>query len=561
MNVKSFLAATALICLGVKSSLAQQYNGYMLFAPQNGTTATLYDTSFATYHTWSGLSSIGYSAHVEPGGELVTTAKSTSKPSGAPGGPICGRIQKHDYAGALTWDYTVSGTDFVSHHDICPMPNGNVLAICYERKTATEVSAAGASSSIQMWPDMILEIKPTGATTGTVVWEWHAWDHLMQNVDATKANYVSSLVNNPQLLNINYKQTSDWMHMNGVDYNPILDQIAFSSHNLNEWYIIDHSTTTAEAASHTGGNSGKGGDILYRWGNPAAYGATGTQILNVTHDAHWIPEGSPNAGRLAGYNNNGVSSSQSAADQIDVPINGYTYTITTGQAYGPSTYTHRNTISGMWSSNMGSTQQLPNGNELVCEATAGTIWEFNANGTKIMQHTFSGNLAQCHKYDECYLNNQAPAIPTISLVGNQLSASTAATYQWYKNGVLISGATSQTYTPTTAGIYLVRITDANGCFYQYSAGYKYNTANAITEVDLSSGIDVYPNPTRGIIHIADHDLMGSNYRISIIDAFGNVVLDVQNSQEIDLGMLVNGMYQVRLVAAHGTASKKILLNK
>lgn len=62
--------------------------------------------------------------------------------------------------------------------------------------------------------------------------------------------------------------------MNGIDYNPVLDQIALSTHNLNEWYIIDHSTTTAEAATSSGGNSGKGGDLLYRWGNPAAYQAT-----------------------------------------------------------------------------------------------------------------------------------------------------------------------------------------------------------------------------------------------------------------------------------------------
>ncbi|MFT5802699.1 MAG: hypothetical protein ACI956_002520 [Nonlabens sp.] len=36
-----------------------------------------------------------------------------------------------------------------------------------------------------------------------------------------------------------------------------MDQIALSVRKMSEVIIIDHSTTTAEAASHNGGNSGK----------------------------------------------------------------------------------------------------------------------------------------------------------------------------------------------------------------------------------------------------------------------------------------------------------------
>lgn len=560
MRIFFYQIITFLLCsVGV---FAQQYDGYVLYSLQNSSAAYLMDTSLNTYHTWSGLSAnTGYSTHMEPGGTIVRAAKGGTTPSGAPGGPICGKVQKHDYNGNLVWDYVYAGTNYITHHDICPMPNGNVLVIAYERKTATEVTAAGGQNAIEMWPDKIVEIQPTGLTTGTVVWEWHTWDHLVQNVDASKANYQTNIADHPELMNINYKQAKDWQHMNGIDYNPILDQIAFSSHNHNEWYIIDHSTTTAEAATHSGGNSGKGGDILYRWGNPAAYGASGTAILNVTHDAHWIKEGCPNAGRLAGFNNKGVSNNQSAADQIVTPLVGYNYTFTAGQAYSPSSYTDRHACNG-YSSNMGSTFQLPNGNQIICIATSGKVYEINSAGTQLWSKTFTGSCPQAQKYSKCYIDNAAPAIPTIGLSGSVLSSTTATTYQWYLNGQPISGATSQTYSATTPGIYVVRITDANGCVYQYSKGFKYSSGSTgFNEVDLSDEMTAYPNPTQGMIALKNIEKFGAEFRVRVMDQSGKVLMQIRNASSLNLSHLPNGIYFIEVVSGHQVAHKNIVLNK
>lgn len=560
MRIFFYQIITFLLCsVGV---FAQQYDGYVLYSLQNSSAAYLMDTSLNTYHTWSGLSAnTGYSTHMEPGGTIVRAAKGGTTPSGAPGGPICGKVQKHDYNGNLVWDYVYAGTNYITHHDICPMPNGNVLVIAYERKTATEVTAAGGQNAIEMWPDKIVEIQPTGLTTGTVVWEWHTWDHLVQNVDASKANYQTNIADHPELMNINYKQAKDWQHMNGIDYNPILDQIAFSSHNHNEWYIIDHSTTTAEAATHAGGNSGKGGDILYRWGNPAAYGASGTAILNVTHDAHWIKEGCPNAGRLAGFNNKGVSNNQSAADQIVTPIVGYNYTFTAGQAYSPSSYTDRHACNG-YSSNMGSTFQLPNGNQIICIATSGKVYEINSAGTQLWSKTFTGSCPQAQKYSKCYIDNAAPAIPTIGLSGSVLSSTTATTYQWYLNGQPISGATSQTYSATTPGIYVVRITDANGCVYQYSKGFKYSSGSTgFNEVDLSDEMTAYPNPTQGMIALKNIEKFGAEFRVRVMDQSGKVLMQIRNASSLNLSHLPNGIYFIEVASGHQVAHKNIVLNK
>ena len=228
------LVAFALINFSPSNIYAQQWGDYTLYALQNQSTANLLDTNGNIVKTWTFASSAktGYSTYMLPGGTLLRTVARTG--NSFQGGPICGQVQKVDWNGTVIWDYVYSTTNYCTHHDVCPMPNGNVLLIAYERKTATEVSAAGCSQSIEMWPDKIVEVQPTGATTGTVVWEWHAWDHLVQNVDPSKPNYYPTIVDHPELLNINYNTQKDWMHMNGVDYNPILDQIVFSSHYLNE---------------------------------------------------------------------------------------------------------------------------------------------------------------------------------------------------------------------------------------------------------------------------------------------------------------------------------------
>lgn len=562
---KIFYLPLALVMLAFTTAYAQQWNGLTLYSLQNGTTAQLVDTANVTVKTWSGLTSgTGYSSYLMPGGELVRSVKVSN--STFNGGGACGGVQKYSYTGTLLWNYTHSSTTYYTHHDHCPLPNGNVLLIAYESKTQAELTAAGGTVTLSsIWPEKIIEVQPTGATTGNIVWEWHVWDHLVQNVNSTKGNYQTSIVNHPELLNINYLTQKDWMHMNGIDYNPILDQIVVSSHNLNEWYVIDHSTTTAQAASHSGGNSGKGGDFLYRWGNPGAYQAVGTKILNVTHDAHWIPEfpGTPyaNSGRLVGFNNQGVSSSQSSIDQVVPPLaTGYTYSITTGSAFTPATYTQRNSGFG-YSSNEGGSEQYPNGNQLVCVAMSGKIYELNPAGTPIFTITAGGTTSQAHRYTTCYINNPAPAQPTITASGSDLSTAAAASYQWYYNGTLINGATSQNYTPAQSGIYVVRTTDANGCVYVYSQGYAYSISTEVEELE-GKNITLFPNPSTGIVDIDLNYQNPDKLTVQVYDGFGKLVFETENHSRIDLNQLANGVYNMSITIDHKKpVYKKVVLTK
>ena len=539
---------------------AQQWGNYTLYSTMMGTTTYLIDTNGTNFHTWSHTSATrtGYSSYLLPGGTLLRTVSKSGNSFN--GGPICGQVQKVDWNGNVIWDYVYSTTQYCTHHDICPMPNGNVLLIAYERKTAAEVTAAGCTTNIEMWPDKIVEVEPVGLNGGNIVWEWHAWDHLVQNVDPSKPNYQTSIVDHPELLNINYNTQKDWMHMNGVSFNPMLNQVAFSCHNLSEIYVIDHSTTTAEAASHSGGNSGKGGDILYRWGHPAVYGASGAQILKVVHDAHWNPENVPNPGYLGGYNNQGISNNASCADQVAPPYDGYNYSITPGSAYTPASYTLRQ-ASGGYNSNMGNFQVLPNGNMLLTLATAGVMKEFDPSGTLLWSKTATGSVPKSFRYDSCYVFNTPPAIPVVSESNDTLFSTPATTYQWYFNGYQIAGATDPFYVPTQSGNYLVRITDANGCVLQYSTDYFYTIPIGIQTLDVTNTISIYPNPTTGLVQINNQSIT-NDFEVLVTDQIGNVIVNEKNLRSFDLSSYANGIYFITIRSDEtGNVTRKISLNR
>jgi Arylsulfotransferase (ASST)/Secretion system C-terminal sorting domain len=555
MRVNTPKPLVFLFFLIVSTASAQQWGNYTLYGTMAGTTTYLIDTNSFNIHTWTHTTSTKtcYSSYLQPGGELLRTVSKTG--NSFTGGPICGQVQKVDWNGNLIWNYQYSTTQYCTHHDVYQMPNGNVLLIAYERKTAAEATAAGSTSAIEMWPDKIVEVEPVGLTGGNIVWEWHAWDHLVQNVDPLKANYQTSIVNHPELFNINYKTAKDWMHLNGVSFNPMLNQITFSSHNLNEIYVIDHSTTTAEAAGHTGGNSGKGGDILYRWGNPAAYSAAGAAILNVTHDAHWIPEGTPNAGYLVAYNNKGISATASCVDIIDAPENGYNYTITPGSAFTPASYTLRQ-ASGGYNSNMGGSQQLPNGNMIVTVATAGVIKEFDPNGALLWSKTATGSVPKAFRYDSCYVYNAAPAIPAVTLANDTLFADLATTYQWYFNGYQIAGATDPFYIPTQNGNYIVRITDANGCVYRYSEEFEYSSVTGLNASKEKDKFIVYPNPSTGLINIKGLENYVEMMELTVTDHTGKELMKTSSVRNIDMSGFANGIYFLSV-----KEGQQVLMNK
>jgi Arylsulfotransferase (ASST) len=385
--------------IGVVYNDARAYDAYLLFSPLASTTTYLIDNEGQLLHSWSSEFTPGNAVYLLENGNLLRTGRANC-PAMNEGG-AGGVVQEIAWDGTVIWEYAHCDAGYRAHHDVEPMPNGNILMISWELKTEAEAIAAGRDPSRiangQIWPDYLLEIAPDGAAGGTVVWEWHVWDHLIQDHDANQTN-VGVLSDHPERVDINYPKTgmltADWLHVNAVDYNAELDQVVVSVHNTGELWVIDHSTTTQEALGHTGGAQGRGGDLLYRWGNAQAYGrgTSSEQRLFAQHDAHWIPSGVPGEDNLLVFNNGtgpgapGYSSVVEIVPPVDVLG---TYALASGESFGPTepkwTYTAP-TPTDFYAKNISGAQRLPNGNTLVCDGPSGVFFEVTSDGETVWSY-------------------------------------------------------------------------------------------------------------------------------------------------------------------------------
>ena len=434
-------------------------------------TTYLIDTIGITYNSWECSANAASTAYLLKDGSIMRPYRISNTPIS--GGAVGGGIQIIDWNNIVTWDYTWSNNDHQQHHECIPVeqPNGsyNALLISWERKDNAEVIQAGRQGTNgEMWPTEIIEIEPDGLTGGNVIWEWHAWDHLCQDVDQSKDNWKSDCSQHPELFNINvgsiHGQGGDWIHANGMDYSPVLDQIIFSSHFLHEIYIIDRSTTTAEAATNVGGNAGKGGDLLYRWGNLANYGAGnntawyqgGDQELHTVHGANFINEGLPGQGNLMCFDNEATTdggSGDSRVVELQSPLSGYNYTSPWNQTpywtYSDPGNFYANHLSGSFRTKKGTT---------VATLGTSTYWrEVDMQGNIVYEYNHvssgggpgGGNMAKTAIYELDYPG----LIGVVSSVKNQNTQFELDVYPNPSNGKVNILLPSTTTLPVEVEIY------------------------------------------------------------------------------------------------------------
>jgi hypothetical protein len=505
----------ALILLSTIITNAQEFDGYALFNRGNDNTTYLIDKNGDIAHTWSMDRPCNYAVLLMENGNIMRGA--INQGNDLNGAAVGGMVQEITPQGDVVWEFVYSNEDHVSHHDITLMPDGNVLLTAWEVKNSTALDAAGYTGNSNVrWPTHFVEVSQIGdSSEGEIVWEWHIWDHLIQDIDETKPNF-GVVSEHPELMNINVTtgggggpggggggNSGDWFHVNGVNYNAERDQICFSSRFLSEVFIIDHSTTTEEAAGHTGGNAGKGGDFLYRWGNPANYGANGAQQLaGPVHDSRFIPDdGRPRGGFMQFFNNTGINGT-STVDAIELPLSadGYNYDMNADGTFGPDEVTYRHfcedNANGQSASN-----SMSNGNVFV-NLSQGYMYEADLEGNVIWQYVADSQKA--FRY-EC-------AHPGVQVLTN--------------TGVIEA---------------------------------QCDAVNSTNEIAAES-IKISPNPSTGIFKINGISNEFSLEKITVTDLLGRTIQTLNPVQSIDLAEQAKGLYFLNLYFAEaGVVTKKVII--
>jgi len=530
-----FAGAFAQRTVGLVQYDVPNTDGYVLFAPMQSTKTFLIDKCGEKIHEWNSAYKAGLSCYLLEDGSLLRCGN-VGNPNFTAGGNG-GVIEKYNWSGTLTWSYALSDSDHCQHHDVHALPNGNVLAIVWERHAGAEAIANGknpATTNAFLWSEKIVELQPVGTNGANVVWEWRLWDHLVQDFDAAKPNY-GVVSEHPELVDINYVSgpptSFDWIHMNSIDYNPTLDQILVSSHNLDEFWIIDHSTTTAQATSHQGGNSGKGGDVLYRWGNPQTYdrGNNTTQKLFGQHHATWVPTGYPNAGKILVFNNgfNRPAGDYSSIEMIDPPINGNNYNIDATAAFGPTeafwTYT-ASTPTDFYANNISGVYPLIDGSFMITNGPSGYFFEIDSNANTVWKY--------------------------INPVGNNTASQGSTPTQ----NLLFRANFYPTDYPAFAGQTLTQLGELE--LNPLLPSICDSLATTIYETVGQNEIAVYPNPVAETLYINANGL--STYKVEVVNAVGETVLEASNKSRLDVSKLGSGLYFVKLTQRDAAYSLKVL---
>ena len=150
--------------------------------------------------------------------------------------------------------------------------------------------------------------------------------------------------------------------------------------------------------------------------------------------------------------------------------------------------------------------------------------------------------------------------PTISYQNGILSVNGSyAGYQWELNGVLIPGAILSTHVPQNAGWYSITVSDLNNCEGRSDSLFVDPTVSAEGPENELIGLELYPNPTTGIINVRTESPINWDVDITVMDVYGHIVKTFRleylvDAIELDLTDVANGMYLLKIEDKKGRSN-------
>jgi len=373
--------------IGLLKGSDEAFEGYTLYAPVGFNDSYVINNCGEVVNRFTSSYIPGLAAYLDQDANLIRTARvgnAILNGSGSGGG-----IERFNWNGDLEWSAVINTDSLGLHHDIHVMDNGNILAIAWDRLNREQAISLGYNAEQlgqELWVDSVIEIEPVGSSDFEIVWRWSAKDHLVQDTEEEAATY-GDIIANPGKFDFgaHANLARDWLHMNSIYYIEDRDQILLSSRNFSEVLIIDHSTTTEEAKGSFGGNSGRGGEILFRWGNENNYLRNGqVQILDGQHNAEMNSEGI-----IQIYNNRPSNDEGAEIVRLHPDYDPDTFAYKFDQGYllkGPQEYLLRNVQKDIQSRFMSSAQSLENGNILVCKSDDADFLEYDIEGELVWHY-------------------------------------------------------------------------------------------------------------------------------------------------------------------------------
>lgn len=177
-----------------------------------------------------------------------------------------------------------------------------------------------------------------------------------------------------------------------------------------------------------------------------------------------------------------------------------------------------------------------------------------------------------HKLSQCIQPSATitPSGPTIFCEGDSVNlianSGPGLSYQWKRNGLSISGATTPNFLAKTPGKYSVFVSNAQPCTAISNTitvkvpCIPIDPSEQRSEMELeliSSDLKLYPNPNSGKFFI---DSKQGN--LQILNAFGLIIREsyLQDGEKsIDVSDLADGVYNCIIATGNSTVSKKLVV--